>query len=324
MKLSAGVLVKPLCASAYTLSLCLSRVALRGKVLPLRVFVFTSVCLVALILSGCSTPSEGIARQADSFGFVSEVVVAQGFEHQIYRKPLVPTAKDPVLHVYLEGDGRPWLRPTLIAQDPTSRSPLMLKLMAEDTQPSLYLGRPCYHGYYNNSLCHPELWTTARYSETVVASMAEVLELIIAEEQIKGLVIFGHSGGATLAVLLAARMSETLAVVTLAGNLDIDAWAAGHDYAPLTGSLNPATSTILNPDIRQLHLVGGEDENVEREFVTAFVSRQKNAQLVEKAEYDHACCWQQVWPQVLAWSAAIGSEKNASGVAFESFLALPQ
>lgn len=287
--------------------------------LPPKVFIFTSICLIVLVLSGCSTPSDDIARQADRFGFVSEVVVAQGFEHQLYRNRFVPTAEESTLHVYIEGDGSPWLRPTVIAQDPTSHSPLMLKLMAVDSQPSLYLGRPCYQAYYNNPLCDSHLWTTARYSETVVASMAEVLAHIVVEEQIKGLVIFGHSGGGTLAVLLAARMNQTLAVVTLAGNLDIDAWAVSHDYSQLTGSINPATSTILNPDIQQLHLVGGEDENIARQFVAAFTARQKNAQLVTMAEYDHTCCWQAVWPQVLAWSDALAAGNGVA--AFESFQA---
>ena len=260
------------------------------------------------MLGACSTPRELIDSKAVAFGFDAQVVVAGGFEHVVYRNRRLISAEESILHVYLEGDGRPWLRPDVIAQDPTTRSPLMLGLMAKDASPSLYLGRPCYHGYYSSPPCHPKLWTVDRYSETVVASMADALAQIIAAENIKGLVVFGHSGGGTLAVLLAARVSETLAVVTVAGNLDIDGWTESHRYTALSGSLNPAKTIVLNADIHQLHLVGGEDENVEEGLVTAFTSRQANAQLVVIAGYNHRCCWALVWPQVLTWVAGIGSE----------------
>jgi len=289
----------------------------------LKIFALLLTGCLVLILSACSTPQARIDKQAYSFGFFSEAVLAAGFEHQIYRNYLPASAENAILHVYLEGDGRPWRHPDVVAQDPTARSPQMLKLMSKDLQPSLYLGRPCYHGYYSEPLCHPDLWTLERYSETVVASMTEVLEKIIAGEKIKKVVFYGYSGGGTLAVLLASRISETLAVVTIAGNLDIDAWAARHHYSPLTGSLNPAKGTVLNADIYQLHLVGGEDENIEEGDVAAFVSGQTNAQLLVIAEYDHSCCWGQLWPQVLVWSATVESGDTFSSGRFEGFFTSP-
>lgn len=276
-----------------------------------------------IILGACSTPQELIDSKAVAFGFDSQVVVANGFEHLVYRNRRPLSTEESILHVYLEGDGRPWLRPDVIAQDPTTRSPVMLGLMAKDVLPSLYLGRPCYHGYYSSSRCHPKLWTVDRYSETVVAGMADALAQIITAENVKGLVIFGHSGGGTLAVLLAARVSETLAVVTVAGNLDIGGWTEKHRYTALSGSLNPAKTIVLNTSVHQLHLVGGEDENVEKKVVSAFASRQTNAQMVVIAGYNHSCCWEQVWPQVLTWVAGVGSEDVGSLIRFERTLALP-
>ncbi|OUS13094.1 hypothetical protein A9Q89_03615 [Gammaproteobacteria bacterium 53_120_T64] len=290
----------------------------------LTIFFCATLYLIALVLSGCSTPSERSYRQAAKLGFVGDVVMARGFKHQIYRNRPSLALRKSVLHVYLAGDGRPWLRSTVIAEDPTSRAPLVLKLMAKDEQPSLYLGRPCYHGFYASPSCHPSLWTGARYSETVVASMTGVLAQIITAEQIAGVTIFGYSGGGTLAVLLAARIPETLAVVTVAGNLDIDAWAEYHGYTPLTGSINPVKSTALNPAIEQLHLVGEEDGNILKQFVTAFTSKQRNSRLLEVAEYDHGCCWPQVWPQVLAWSGAVESGKAPPSEGDDSVFVLPQ
>ena len=75
-----------------------------------------------------------------------------------------------MLHVYLDGDGTPMLG-SYPAADPTPRDPLVLDLMALDSTPSIYVGRPCYHGL-SGAPCSPSLWTSGRYSEPVVASMA--------------------------------------------------------------------------------------------------------------------------------------------------------
>jgi pimeloyl-ACP methyl ester carboxylesterase len=73
---------------------------------------------------------------------------------------------------------------------------------------------------------------------------------------------FGHSGGGTLAVLLAARLPETVAVVTIAANLDTDAWAAYGGHQDLSGSLSPASCPPLSQQIQQRHYAGGKDRVV--------------------------------------------------------------
>src|SRR5258707_1238646 len=67
---------------------------------------------------------------------------------------------------------------------------------------------------------------------------------------------FGHSGGGTLAVLLARRFSQTRLVVTVAGDLDTAAWAKAVAREDLDGSLNPADGPPLAPEIRQRHYAG--------------------------------------------------------------------
>ncbi|HEY3486890.1 MAG TPA: hypothetical protein VGL10_02385, partial [Gammaproteobacteria bacterium] len=90
-------------------------------------------------------------------------------------------------------------------------------------------------------------------------------------------------------------------VVTLAGNLDIDAWTRRHKYLPLSGSLNPLLQTPLPATIRQIHIVGADDDNVYPEFIAGFVKAQSN-----KADFrlyphqGHICCWQEAWPDILA------------------------
>ena len=102
----------------------------------------------------------------------------------------------------------------------------MLELMSLDHAPSLYLGRPCYFGMARQPPCEPQYWTTLRFSESVVASMAAALKAAVGSMVEQGFVLIGHSGGGTLAMLLAQRLDRVQSVVTIAGNLDIEAWAA--------------------------------------------------------------------------------------------------
>ena len=73
---------------------------------------------------------------------------------------------------------------------------------------------------------HDRLWTSARYGDEAVASMAAALRPDLAMESGYDRVVWvGHSGGGALAMLLAERVPETTAVVTIAADLDTEAWA---------------------------------------------------------------------------------------------------
>ena len=253
--------------------------------------------LAILLLAGCASPAQRLALFAERQGLTREVVQGRDFQHVLYHS--AGEMPGNALHVYIEGDGRPWRHRYLVARDPTSRYRLALALMMLDSSPALYLGRPCYHGLARTTPCRPVHWTHQRYAEPVVASMAEVLAQAIAEGRYGELVLIGHSGGGTLAMLLAERIAQTVAVVTLAANLDIDAWTQHHRYSPLAGSLNPSLRLPLPPRIRQLHLVGAEDRNTPPWLISNAVSRQPNAYFKVIDDFNHLCCWTKVWPSVL-------------------------
>ncbi|MEQ8659973.1 MAG: alpha/beta hydrolase, partial [Gammaproteobacteria bacterium] len=202
------------------------------------------------------------------------------------------------LHVYLDGDGSPFATRHRAARDPSSRKRLVLALMAADPAPSLLLGRPCY--YLAASACESTLWTTARYGETVLAAMAAALEQATAAHPRVPLRLVGYSGGGTLAMLLAARVPRVEAVITIAANLDVAAWAAHHDYSPLTASRDPARAPPLPAHIRQHHYFGGVDENVPPTLVRHVAARQAHARSEVIAAYGHTCCWADAWPRLLA------------------------
>lgn len=245
--------------------------------------------------SGCASPSQRIDERSAALGYRRLVVQGVGYQHVAYLKAGL-AAKDSALHVYLEGDGTPWIRKGVAASDPTPRTPLMFDLMSLDPAPSVYLGRPCYHGLKSGA-CTPEMWTDQRYSEAVVASMSAALDRLSVDYQ--ALVLLGYSGGGTLAMLIAERQPKTGTVITVAANLDTVRWAEMHKHRPLAGSRNPAARPALPPRIRQMHFAGADDDNVPPLLVRDAIAQQHGAELRVFPKQDHSCCWREVWKEIL-------------------------
>jgi hypothetical protein len=228
-------------------------------------------------------------------GFERQVATGAGFRHVLFWKNR--RRANAALHVYIDDDGTPNIGGYPSA-DPTSRSPLTLRLLDLDAGPAVLLGRPCYYGLAEDPGCRPELWLDERYSEAVVASMAAALRQVLTQGSYRQVVLFGHSGGGTLAVLLAARVPEAAAVVTVAANLDIDAWALFRGAQPFLGSLNPARQPALPTAVLQRHYAGGRDEIVPPEVTRKGLN--PGVPLTVIPDYDHRCCWEKLWPDLLA------------------------
>lgn len=255
------------------------------------------LALVLVLVAGCAEPAARFSDRAAALGFRTSLVEGDGFHHVAFRRGEPASGAARALHVYLDGDGTPWEagRP---AADPTPRDPLVLRLMAMDAAPSVYLGRPCYHGLAANPPCAPALWTDARYSEAVVASLAAAARRLLSQEGRSAIVWLGYSGGGTLAVLLAGRMRETVGVVTVAANLDVEGWTRLHGRSPLAASLNPARRPPLPRGIYQRHYAGGRDGVVPPAIVAAGGVPPGSLRVVPG--YDHVCCWIELWPDALA------------------------
>lgn len=254
--------------------------------------------LLSLILTACATQpaSQQFAQKAQLFGFQQLQLARENYPLIAYWKPGVPQK---AIHVYLDSDGTPWRNRYWIEPDPTPRNPLVLQLMAQDPAPSLYLGRPCYHGQATQPNCSPVLWTSHRYSPTVVRNMAAALNQFLSEMPTTSVILFGFSGGGTLAMLLAEQIGQTQAVITVAANLDTDRWTQWKQDSPLTGSLNPSHRPFLPKSIVQLHYVGGQDSNVPPWIPARLVRQYPESQLIIMQEFSHTCCWRDYWPMIL-------------------------
>lgn len=247
-------------------------------------------------MSSCATPVERTDRIASGLALHKSTVRGTSFNHVIYRS----TAGAPraVLHVYIEGDGSPFKDHTTVAADPTSREPLMLRLMGEDPAPSVYLGRPCYLGPNTDPACTPDEWTFRRFAPEILDSMESALRAEIARSGASSVALFGHSGGATLAVLLAQRVEAVTRVVTIGPTLDIDAWCSLHRYSALTGSVNPV-SERPRAGVEVIHFVGERDTNTPPSLVQAAARARGGESVRIMAGFDHNCCWKGVWKHIL-------------------------
>lgn len=251
-------------------------------------------------LVGCVSPMslpDPTERAARTLGLERRLVEGAGFRHLVWIRGDPASARH--VHVYLEGDGTPWLDRRRVAADPGPRHPLVPPLMALDPTPSILVGRPCYHGLARSTGCSPWLWTHGRYGEPVVVSLARAIERVLPAVDDRELVLIGHSGGGTLAVLLAPRLKGVTAVVTLAANLDVRAWSEHHGYSVLSGSLDPAEEPPLDPCIRQIHLRGERDDEVPLRTLTRYRARHPQAQVEVVVEVDHRRGWVERWPALL-------------------------
>ncbi|MDD2737725.1 MAG: alpha/beta hydrolase [Methylomonas lenta] len=252
------------------------------------------LCLI-LGLAACASPTAKLYAYAEHLSLQTLELKAGKYRLTAFYQPGLKLKKR--LHVYLEGDGRPWQRGYWPAADPTTRSSVMLPLLAMDQAPALYLGRPCYNGHAEDAGCQPSLWTNARYGEEVVSAMETALKHFCQQWDYQELVLIGHSGGGTLALLLAERMRQTRMIITLAGNYDIDAWTEFHHYLPLNESINPAR--LMASGVTEWHFLAEQDDTVPPELFLTALQQRANSQVEVILAIDHQHGWEKVWPQIL-------------------------
>ena len=241
--------------------------------------------------------NERAAQLAQRGGLARAVVENSQYRHQIFFR--LDSIADS-LYVFIDGDGSPWTHEgSQPARDPTPRRPLALELAARTPRSTLYVGRPCYFTVRADPYCTSRLWTSDRYSQPIVDSMAATVNRFVAEHGFRHTVVIGYSGGGTLAMLMAQKVDSISAVVTIGANLDVAAWTRWHAYLSLAGSLDPAAQAQLPPSIQQLHLTGGRDLNVPETINTEFLYKLSPEQIWRFPAFDHVCCWVEQWANIL-------------------------
>lgn len=263
---------------------------------------------VALLLSvsaGCSTiPSlEERRRLADSLAEQKQWRAVQLETSSIPLIAYVPEANSTdYLTIYLEGDGFSWVTRTQPSSDPTPLDPVALRLaLAQPEGRSAYLARPCQYIDAVKHACVSTLWRGERFSPLVISATNQAVDQLKMRFQAERLVLVGYSGGGSVAALVAARRNDVALLITVAGNLDHNAWSKALHLTPLYGSLNPIDVVDRLSPIPQLHFVGGRDTNITPGLVRGFTERflpAKRPSVVVENTFDHQCCWASEWPDL--------------------------
>lgn len=220
-----------------------------------------AVCLAGLLAGCAGLPAPAARRQA---------VLTTAAAHGWVRLPAVSSPL-PVLVLgrqgpgddlvaYIEGDGLAYLNRFTPSPDPTPVHPLAWHLARLDPAPKVaYLGRPCQYATPLPPVCRQDFWTGARFGRQAVAALDAALDAAKTALGASRLHLIGYSGGGAMAVLLAATRQDVVDIVTVAGNLDTEAFTAWHQVTPLTASANPLDAAPAVARLPQVHVSGAAD-----------------------------------------------------------------
>jgi dienelactone hydrolase len=267
--------------------------------------------LLPLLLVGCSaipTPQERISH-ADGLtaakGWQASRIPAGRFELVAYL-PKAGSQKNgsqvETLTIYIEGDGLAWVNGHTPSVDPTPRDPIALRLaLAHPGGPAVFLARPCQYVDAAKTGCAQSYWTEQRFAPEVVESTHLAVEALKQRFGARQLVLVGYSGGAAIAALVTTRRDDVARLVTVAGNLDHEAWTRHHRVTKLSGSLNPAREAARFQAVPQTHFIGSQDK-----IITPILARQwpteitgpAGANVVVIDGFDHVCCWSDDWAEL--------------------------
>lgn len=266
---------------------------------PICIVMFANM----IALTGCSNaPStkdriQHIASTAAQHGWKSHVIGGEQFDLLAFLPPQDTPQR--LLTIYIEGDGNAWKSRFEASDNPTPEKAMALELAILHPG-AVYLSRPCQS--IKGPQCVPVVWTTGRFSESVINASNMAIDKLKARYQANALQLIGYSGGGAVAALVAARRLDVKRLITVAGNLDHRLWTELHGVSALSESLNPADVQQSLEATSQYHLVGQNDHivppQIAQEFMTKF-SPSADIILNIVPEFDHHCCWQQQWSTFL-------------------------
>lgn len=277
-------------------------------------YLYCGIILVfaLIVISGCQTlslkdPRDHADRIAAESEFTKIWIEDPQLSFLTYQKI---KQKGKPLHIYIEGDGRSYLSASKVSPDPTPHNPLALKLAVLDPHPNVvYLARPCqYMRTEKPGICHPDLWTKLRYTETPVNAMNHAVSVLKNQAKTQQLHLIGFSGGAAMAALISARRSDVLSLKTVAGDLDYESMTQHHQTTALpSDSLNPMQHLKVLSKLPQHHFIGAKDSVVplfiSEKFVQALHQQspahiaQIQRTVIEDASHHEG--WEKLWPELL-------------------------
>jgi pimeloyl-ACP methyl ester carboxylesterase len=203
------------------------------------------------------------------------------------------------LTIYIEGDGDAWLSRNQLSADPTPVNPLALKLAALDPAANVaWLARPCQYLLAQSPNCSADYWSTQRYSRELVVALDAAITQLKTQAAAQRLNLIGYSGGAAMALLIAAQRNDIASVRTIAGNLDTEAFTRHHQVTPLAPESNPLSHAEALAKIPQIHWLGENDNTIPPPLAYRYanaVGQGNCTRLQTVANATHSSGWEKRW-----------------------------
>ncbi len=249
--------------------------------------------MISALLIACQSPRQALQQLAEEHDRQLEVLSGHSFPLVI----LAPHTAEKMtrLRVYLEGDGHAWATANRPSLDPSPHNLLVPRLAVGDPTPNAYLARPCQ--FVMTAACQPALWTDRRFSQEVVTRLNQALDELKRRYGNSEFELVGYSGGAALALLLAAQRSDVTQVQTLAGNLSPRLWATMKGLSPLDGSLDPLDYRDRLALVPQRHLIAEADLIIPAGLADRYQQALGSplSQCVQVPEASHDRGWETTW-----------------------------
>lgn len=265
-----------------------------GKSGPGSAAIARRLCagIVAAALAGCASYSTD--EYADYFDLNRSEIEGDGFRHVVFARER--PRPDDELHIYIDADGDTGSI-SAPASDPTPELSMALTLAAKDGNDVAVVGRPCYFGVADGGRCEPKFWTSHRYSQSVVDSMAAAIARL-RQPRHEEILLIGYGGGGVIAVLLAERIDGVVAVITVGSNLDVATWASANRLEALHSSIDPATAAPVS-GIPHFVLIGDKHDSVKANMLAGYIDGRDNVDVWKYPGYDDYCCWEKDWEGIL-------------------------
>lgn len=271
---------------------------MQGLFLLAAIVALFAGCGASKPLSARISLAEGLAAKAS---LIRHTVPAGLFDLAAWMRMEAPAAP---ARIYIEGDGLAFVSRHQISLNPTPINPAALRLATQDTAPNVvYLARPCqFSGWHGEGACPDKYWTSARTAKEVIESYQAALNQIKEKYQIADFELVGYSGGAAIALLLAAERNDVISVRTVAGNIDYKAFTDFHRVTPMTASIDPATVAEKIKNIPQVHYIGGKDKIIPSTLFDRWKEKSFHSSCVQSIRIEnatHETRWEEDWQRFL-------------------------
>lgn len=229
------------------------------------------LALALMVLSGCASHVNNLSPLLEEKGAYHAVIST--YAHPLFTVDNNRAMEEKRLWIFIEGDGRAWLNRTTPGTDPTPRLRDMILRAIDFREAAIYMARPCQ--YVRGPDCKIKVWTQDRFSDEIIASYDEALNTIKEEKGADSFILVGYSGGAAIAMKLAARRDDIQYIQTIAGNLDPLRWVEHHGLSEIVSSPFSEMEVEKLRSVKQRHFIGSNDMTIPGDLTRSIIDEMK-------------------------------------------------